>query len=168
MNRFVIISGCSGGGKSTLLGQLNRRGHAVVEAPGRRIVLEEIQRNGSALPWVDMDVFLHRAIELALAYLALARELEGWVFFDRGLIDAASALQQLSGEPVLTSLGHTHRYHKRVFLTPPWPEIYQTDSERRHDLDHAIAEYARLLDAYPSLGYEVFILPKVSVQERAD
>ncbi|WP_263353069.1 AAA family ATPase [Acidicapsa acidisoli] len=168
MDRFVIISGCSGGGKSTLLSELNRRGHAVVEEPGRRIVQEETQRNGSALPWVDMDAFLHRAIELALADRATASTLEGWVFFDRGLIDAASGLQQLTGEPVLASLSHAHRYHRRVFLTPPWPEIYQTDSERRHDLDLAIAEYTRLLDAYPSLGYEVFLLPKVSVEERAD
>jgi predicted ATPase len=37
MNRFVVISGCSGGGKSTLLAELGRRGHAVVEEPGRRI-----------------------------------------------------------------------------------------------------------------------------------
>jgi predicted ATPase len=139
-----------------------------VEEPGRRIVLEEIKGNGSALPWLDMDAFLHRAIELALADRALASALKGWVFFDRGLIDAASGLQESSGKPVLASLHHTHRYHRRVFLTPPWPEIYQADSERRHDLDIAIAEYTRLLDAYPSLGYEVFILPKMSVEERAD
>jgi predicted ATPase len=31
-----------------------------------------------------------------------------------------------------------------------------------------LAEYQRLLDVYPSLGYEVTILPKVSVPERAD
>jgi predicted ATPase len=30
---FVVISGCSGGGKSTLLSELQRRGHAVVEEP---------------------------------------------------------------------------------------------------------------------------------------
>lgn len=168
MDRFVIISGCSGGGKSTLLGELNRRGHAVVEEPGRRIVLEEIRSNGSALPWVDMNAFLHRAIDLALADRALASSSEGWVFFDRGLIDAASGLQQLTDGSVLASLGHKHRYHRRVFMTPPWPEIYETDSERRHDLDFAVAEYTRLLDTYPSLGYEVFILPKVSVEERAD
>ena len=103
MDRFVIISGCSGGGKSTLLGELDRRGYAVVEEPGRRIVLEEIRGNGSALPWVDMNAFLHRAIELALADRALANALKGWVFFDRGLIDAASGLQQLTGKSVLAS-----------------------------------------------------------------
>jgi predicted ATPase len=32
----------------------------------------------------------------------------------------------------------------------------------------ALAEYSRLLETYPSLGYEVLILPKVGVSERAD
>jgi predicted ATPase len=68
----------------------------------------------------------------------------------------------------LTTLGQAHRYHPRVFLTPPWSEIYVTDPERRHALDAATTEYQRLLGIYPSLGYEVTILPKVSVPERAD
>jgi predicted ATPase len=65
-------------------------------------------------------------------------------------------------------LGRSHRYHRRVFLTPPWPEIYATDAERRHGFDAALAEYSRLLAAYPALGYEVIVLPKVSITERAD
>ena len=32
----------------------------------------------------------------------------------------------------------------------------------------ALAEYSRLLQIYPSLGYEVSILPKIGVEERAD
>jgi predicted ATPase len=35
-------------------------------------------------------------------------------------------------------------------------------------LDVALAEYSRLTEAYPALGYEVLILPKVGVSERAD
>lgn len=31
-SRHVVITGCSGGGKSTLLAELARRGHAVVDA----------------------------------------------------------------------------------------------------------------------------------------
>jgi len=167
-NRFVVISGCSGGGKSTLLIELGRRGHATLEEPGRRIVKEELKGEGSALPWIDAVAFVRRAVAMALADRASAAALDGWVFFDRGLIDAAAGLQHLTGEPVLAALGQSHRYHRRVFLTPPWPEIYVTDSERRHGLNAAVSEYQRLLDVYPSLGYEVTILPKVSVHERAD
>jgi predicted ATPase len=168
VDRFVIVSGCSGGGKSALLAELGRRGHAVVEEPGRRIVKEELKGGGSALPWVDEVAFARRAVAMALADRESASALEGWVFFDRGLIDAAAALQHLTGEDVLAALGRSHRHHRRVFLAPPWKEIYVADWERRHTFDAAFAEYARLLQAYPSLGYEVFVLPKISVVERAD
>jgi predicted ATPase len=139
-----------------------------VEEPGRRIVREEMEGEGSALPWVDTAAFLRRAIAMSLADRISARMLEGWVFFDRGLVDAAAGLQYLAGEPVLAPLGKTHRYHQRVFLTPPWPEIYLTDPERGHGLDSAVAEYLRLLEIYPLLGYEVSILPKIGAAERAD
>ncbi len=168
MNRLVIISGCSGGGKSTLLSELRQRGHLVVEEPGRRIVKQELERGGTALPWIDVEAFVRRLIEVALADRETVAGVDGWEFFDRGLIDAAAALQHVTGEPVLKSLGDTHRYHPRVFFTPPWPEIYAIDHERRHGLDEARAEYERLLDVYPSLGYEVVILPKVGVAQRAD
>jgi predicted ATPase len=167
-DRFVVISGCSSGGKSTLLTELGGRGYITVEEPGRRIVKEELAGDGVALPWVNGTGFARRAIALALADRAAVTGNGGWVFFDRGLIDAAAALQHLTGEPALTTIGRAHRYHRRVFLVPPWPEIYVTDAERRHSLDAGTSEYERLLDVYPSLGYEVTILPKVSVAVRAD
>jgi predicted ATPase len=84
---FVLISGCSGGGKSTLLTELGRRGYITVEEPGRRIVREEMLGNGLALPWVNGTAFARRAIALALADRATAIGHGGWVFFDRGLVD---------------------------------------------------------------------------------
>ena len=168
MHKFVVISGCSSGGKSTLLAELSRRGYNVVEEPGRRLVNEKAMSQGVALPWVDMSEFLRRCIAIALADRASVGSPCDWVFFDRSLVDAAASLQYLTGESALAMLGQAYRYHHRVFLTPPWPEIYVTDTERRHDQTAALAEYSRLLKAYPSLGYEVSILPKVSVAERAD
>ena len=166
--RFVLITGCSGGGKSTLLAELAARGHAVVEEPGRRIVREELASGGQALPWVDGAAFLRRAIEMALADRAAARTQEGWVFFDRGLIDAASGLQSVTGEPALRTLDAQHRYHRRVFMAPPWPEIYETDPERRHGFEAGLVEHRRLEAELPTLGYEVIVMPKTSVRARAD
>ena len=61
--------------------------------------------HGAALPWVDKTAFARRAIVLALADRVAANRATGWVFFDRGLIDAAAALQHLTGEPALAALG---------------------------------------------------------------
>ncbi len=166
--RFVILSGCSGGGKSTLLAELARRGFATVDEPGRRIVKEELTGDGRALPWVDPVAFSRRAITMSLEDLKAAKRHEGWVFFDRGLIDAAAGLEHRTREAALKTWVSAWRFHSQVFLTPPWPEIYATDPERRHDLADALAEYDRLLNVYPALGYEVVVLPKVTVAARAD
>ncbi|MGI9490556.1 MAG: AAA family ATPase [Geminicoccaceae bacterium] len=168
MDHYVVISGCSGGGKSTLLDALNRLGHHVVKEPGRRIVTEELTNGGSSLPWEDSIAFARRAVELSLADRAASKDKPGWVFFDRGLIDAAAALQHLTGEPVVDKLAQRHGYNENVFLTPPWPEIYVRDNKRRHDLSDAVDEYDRLCEVYPSLGYNLHVLPKVSVAARAD
>jgi len=164
---FVVLSGCSGGGKSTLLAELRRRGYGAIEEPGRRIVKEELQGDGRALPWVDAAAFARRAVALSLEDWEAARAQSGWVFFDRGLVDAASALEQLTGEPMLDALCR-HRYHATVFLAPPWPEIYIADRERPHGFETALAEYERLEQVYPALGHQVITLPKVGVSERAD
>ena len=82
---FVVLSGCSGGGKSTVLAKLAALGHAVVEEPGRRIIAEEIASGGTALPWIDLEAFLRRAIDMALADRAAAAANQAWTFFDRGL-----------------------------------------------------------------------------------
>jgi predicted ATPase len=168
MQRFITISGCSSGGKSTLLEELRRRGFATIDEPGRRVVIEEQKRGGGALPWVNPVAFARRAIEVSLADRALAEASVGLVFFDRGLIDAAAALEYLTGQPVVKNLGQAYRYNKRVFLTPPWPEIYVLDQGRRHALADAEAEYDRLREVYLSLGYDVEITAKVTVAERAD
>ena len=67
MENFVTISGCSGGGKSTLLSEFRRRGFATIDEPGRRIIAEELKRGGRGLPCVDAVAFARRAIEVSLA-----------------------------------------------------------------------------------------------------
>lgn len=168
--RFVLVTGCSGGGKSTLIEELARRGHRTVEEPGRRIVREELAGEGSALPWVDLAAFARRAIRMAVADWRGAHAGagdEGWTFFDRGVIDAASAFEVATGRKVLAPLARRYRYGPLVFLAPPWPEIHAGDDERRHGFAVAVEEYERLADILPALGYEIRLLPKVPVAERA-
>lgn len=167
-NRHVILSGCSGGGKSTLLASLRNRGIVTVAEPGRRIVADEMCRGGKALPWVDLEAFAKRAIAMAISDRARFPDAETWIFFDRGLVDAAVALEHATGVAASETLAGTDRFHQEVFLTPPWPKIYRRDGERRQDIDEGIAEYHRLLDAFGQLGYDPVILPKTDVESRSD
>lgn len=168
IDRFIVISGCSGGGKSSLVEELAERDYAVVEEPGRRIVRRELDSDSACLPWNDMDAFARSALDMALDDHRAAAGKTGLVFFDRGIVDAAAALLNASSILEAASILELNRYNRNVFLTPPWSEIYVQDGERRHSFDDAVAEYEHLLSVYPTFGYMVHILPKVSVSERAD
>ena len=167
MSQRVVISGCSSGGKSTLLAALRDRGYAVMEEPGLRVVRAQQETGGRALPWVDADAFLVEVERVARDDLRASDGLDSWVFFDRGLIDARSARAAMSGQPI-GSLLTASPYHPLVFLAPPWPEIYEKTAERQHDFEEAKQEYERLLADYPKLGHEVMVLPKVSVDQRVE
>ena len=65
IDRFVVISGCSGGGKSALLEELGRQGCPTIEEPGRRIVKEQLLVGGTALPWTDKVAFARSCIAMA-------------------------------------------------------------------------------------------------------
>lgn len=168
MDQFVIITGCSGGGKSTLLAELKQRGYRVVEEPGRRIVAGLIAKGDmDALPWINMAAFAQKAIALSLQDLQQSSGSGGWVFFDRGLIDAAAALEHSTGQAVVRYFAPI-RFFPLVFATPPWEELFEPDGERQHSFDEAVAEYDRLLFAYRSLSYIVIELPKAPVAVQAD
>ena len=168
MAELVILSGCSGGGKSTLLSELSKRGFATVEEPGRRVVEEQLKVKGTALPWLDLKAFLRRVLAMAERDYAAALEKPGTSIFDRSLIDAASGLRQLGDDHWYERLRTEFRYARIVFLTPPWPEIYVTDNERRHGFQDAVEEYERLRRDYDDLGYDVFILPRTDVDHRVE
>lgn len=161
---FVMVSGCSGGGKSTLLLELNLRGYAVVEEPGRRIIAEARRKaDASTLPWVDARAFAKRALEMSVADFKAA---QGPTFFDRGIVDAAVAIAATGGDNPTALI--TQLRYDQVLLAPPWPEIYVNDEDRRHSLEQALSDYERVQRAYLSAGYAPVILPRTSVKARAD
>lgn len=163
MNRFVMISGCSGGGKSTLLAELARRGCAVVAEPGRRIIAEEREGDGRALPWVDAGAFSRRALAMSIAD---HQQATGLTFFDRGVVDAAVAMRATLGEDPAAEIA-TYRYDA-LFLAPPWPEIYENDEDRRHSLETALRDYEHVRCAWIDAGYDPIALPRDTVSARAD
>ena len=165
----IIISGCSGGGKSTLLAELARRGHRAFTEPGREIVKSELASGGDALPWKSVQRFAERCIAHAIEQLK-ASENDARAFFDRSIIDAVSALEHLN----LTVPDAARRaleqrpYAHHVFMAPPWPEFFAADVERRHTFEESKAEFERLLVSYKTFGHETVLIPKRPVGERAD
>jgi len=149
-DHLVIISGCSGGGKSTLLAELARRGHPAYEEPGRQVVKEQLYIGGDALSWADAGRFIELTISRTMHNMILAARTGRLTFFDRGIVDQIAGGEQ-TGLPVpepLREASRRFRCHRSVFMAPPWPEIFRNDAERRHDFEQAAASYIPLRMAY--------------------
>ncbi len=166
--RFVMISGCSGGGKSTLLAALAARGFAVETEPGRQIVREQLFIGGDALPWVEPRAFIDLVVSRAMHQLARAGARGRLTLFDRGLVDAFAWFGRAGHavpDPIQQAVTRL-RYADPVFMAPPWPEIFAEDAERRHGFAEAQAEYRSLLEAYAGLGYTLVELPRADIEAR--
>jgi predicted ATPase len=138
-----------------------------MDEPGREIVREELARGGTALPWIDMAAFARRCLDRAVAQFDAA-DGPGPVFFDRSIIDAVTALARLASASAEDEALAGSRRYDRVFLAPPWQELFAEDAERRHDFAAAVEEYEALCAAYPARSYAVTALPRLPVVERAD
>lgn len=168
--QFVVLSGCSGGGKSSLLAELGRRGFATYEEPGRQVVKEQLLIGGPALPWEDADLFLELTISRSIHRLVEAARGDALAFFDRGIVDQVSGFKSMGREiPAhLRAAAERFRYRETVFLVPPWEEIFANDAERRHSFKDAAAMYEANVETYKAFGYRPVIVPKIDVAARAE
>jgi predicted ATPase len=168
--KFVVLSGCSGGGKSALLAELGRRGFPIYEEPGRQIVKEQLYIGGDAVPWGNVSEFVELTISRSMHHMVTAARRDRLSFFDRGIIDQVSGLEHLK-LPIAAHLSaavRRFRYHGKVFMMPPWPEIFSNDDERKHSFEDALSSYATLLRTYERFGYQIVLVPKLDVSARAD
>ena len=171
-DRFVVITGGPGSGKTTLIDALEAAGFDRTIEAGRAIIQAEVATGGTALPWADREAFAERMVEWEVhsheAAGNSASAGDGPMFFDRGLPDVIG-YRRLVGLPVPAALDQAARwlrYHRRVFLAPPWPEIFHGDTERRQDFAEAMRTCEAMRTVYGEYGYDVVELPRVTVEER--
>ena len=168
-DKFIVITGGPGSGKSTLIDELALAGFAVAPESGRQVIKEQVAAGGSALPWADRRLFADTMLARDIETYRSLETAAGLVFFDRGILDVLGYLT-LCGLPVpshMTAAAARYRYHPRVFIAPPWPDIFTQDDERKQTLDEAERTYRVMARTYSDAGYELVELPRVSVEERA-
>ena len=120
---YVVISGCSGAGKSSLLHELSTRGYRAFAEPGRQIVKEQNSIGGDGIPGKDVYKFVELCVSRSMHNMISAAATTSYVFFDRSMVDNFNGLEQLSGgAPAhLRKAVEIFRYNRKVFITPPWP-----------------------------------------------
>jgi predicted ATPase len=168
VDRFFVITGGPGSGKSSLIEALHQRGYARSIEAGRGVIQDQVAIGGSALPWADRLAFAELMLSWEMRSYHLAKDTAGPVFFDRGLPDVLGYLRLVQA-PIaehMRKAAEIFRYHSRVFIAPPWREIFHQDRERKQDFDEATRTYDALAATYMECGYDLLAIPRAPVLER--
>lgn len=167
-DRLFVVTGGPGSGKTTLIDALEQAGHARTIEAGRGVIQHQAAIDGPALPWRDPRAFAALMLCWEMRSYDIARREAGPVFFDRGVPDVIGYLELL-GLPVpshVEKAARAFRYNRRVFIAPPWPDIFRQDNERRQSLDEARRTHDSMVRTYTRLGYELTEIPRLPIAER--
>jgi len=168
--RFYIVTGGPGSGKTSLLEALRSRGYSCSVEAGRGIIQDQVSIAGRALPWEDRPLFAELMLSWEMRSYRIAEASNGPVFFDRGVPDVLGYLR-LIGVPVpehIRKATQEFRYNSTVFITPPWREIFRQDHERKQDFNEAIRTYEAMVVTYTELDYRLVEIPSAPIEARVD
>ena len=163
---LFVITGGPGSGKSTLIDALEGEGFARSIEAGRAIIQDQQAIDGPALR--DPALFAELMLSWELRSYRMAQGQSGPVFFDRGVPDVIGYLRlmELPVRPHVERAAALFRYNRRVFIAPPWAEIFTPDAERKQSFGEAVRTHEAMIATYTELGYEPVELPRCSIAER--
>ena len=97
------------------------------------------------------------------------KNIDQYLFFDRGIPDIIAYLDYIkcNYSNIFIEESYKYRYDK-VFILPPWKEIYISDNERYETFDQAVKINKFLVKWYTKFGYEIKSIPKLSIENRID
>ncbi len=170
-DQLIVITGAPSAGKTTLIDALRGHGYACVPDAGpavareRAAIGEHVQTPSDALLFADVILAWH------IRTHGEASDLYGGiVFFDGGIPDVAGQYLRVhrAVPPHVTAMTAVLRYHRRVFVAPPWARLYRPDGVHHHDFAQAVHAHDATVRAYLQHGYEPLTLPKAGVAERVE
>lgn len=169
IRNYYVLTGGPGTGKTSLLTLLAEKGFPCIPEVAREIIKEQVLNRGSALPWADKEAYANRMWSESLCSykLTLQRFENEVVFFDRGLLDRICYMEMEDikiSQEIQDDLSSA--LYKKVFILPPWEEIYVTDSERKQSWAEALETFESMKKVYEKYGYETIEVPKLSIAER--
>ncbi len=164
----IVITGGPGTGKSSIIHKLEEKGEKCLHEISRQVTLEA-QKEGIAQLFLEKPLlFSEKLLEGRLnQFLTAEKERSHHIFIDRGLPDVVAYMDYFDTKypELFNKTCKEYRYDK-VFILPPWKEIYKSDNERYESFEEALKISSYLYSTYMHYGYEPIEVPKLNVEDR--
>jgi predicted ATPase len=167
-SEIIVLIGGPSSGKSTLIESLTTKGYACLPEISREIITKA-QKEGIDQLFLEQPLLFSEMLLEGRKnqFLEALNHTDNVVFIDRGLPDVLAYMHYI-GDTYPTSFTEAceaHQYTK-VFMLPPWEEIYVSDKERYESYAQALEIHEHLVQTYVNFGYSIIEVPKDTVEKR--
>lgn len=165
---IVVIIGGPGTGKTTIIDELVNRGYCCYPEISREVTAEAKKQGIEQLFLENPLLFSELLLEgRKKQFRSALEEPHDLVFLDRGIPDVLAYMHYIGDAyPGFFDQACRDHTYSRIFILPPWEEIYISDAERYENFEQAKLIYAHLTETYRGYGYDLIEVPKGSVDER--
>ena len=165
---IVVIIGGPGTGKTTIIDGLLADGYCCYPEISREVTLQAKKEGIEQLFLEKPLLFSELLLEgRKKQYSNALKEPHNVVFLDRGIPDVLAYMHYI-GDSYPAFFDTTCRENKytKIFILPPWEDIYIADNERYENYEQAQLIYCHLVETYQKYGYNLIEVPKDTVNNR--
>jgi predicted ATPase len=165
---IVVIIGGPGTGKTTIIEGLLAKGYCCYPEISREVTLEAKKQGIEQLFLENPLLFSELLLEGRKKQFHNAhKEPHDIVFLDRGIPDVLAYMHYIGDSyPAFFDQACRDHIYTKIFLLPPWEDIYISDNERYENFEQAKLIYNHLTETYQKYGYDLIEVPKGTVEER--
>jgi len=165
---IVVIIGGPGTGKTTIIDGLTAKGYCCYPEISREVTMEAKKQGIEQLFLEKPLLFSELLLEGRKKQFHNAKEEpHNIVFLDRGIPDVLAYMHYIGDSyPAFFDQACRDHIYTKIFILPPWEEIYVSDDERYENYEQAKLIYGHLTETYEKYGYNLIEVPKGTVEER--
>ena len=165
---IVVIIGGPGTGKSTIIEGLKEKGFCCYPEISRQVTLDAQKKGIEQLFLKNPLLFSELLLEgRKKQYQNAVAEPHKIIFIDRGIPDVLAYMHFIGDDyPDHFDEACKDHLYTKIFILPPWEQIFISDKERYENFEQAQHIDFHLIETYKKYGYELIEVPKDTVDNR--